>query len=417
MANIRNEIIKEEPSSYQAFVYRWTNVDKNKIYIGYHTGFWGDAYKHSGQCEDFNEDFQNENYQWDYEVLDYGTTDEMKNFERDLLKAAEARNSQEYYNQTNGGSGYFHINPITTKQLSINIKDGEYLAKDDSGNPLKIKKDLFQTLLESRIQVRVQDNPEAVKHIANEIDNNPEGTLNCDAITLLENRLGNGLHQLLDGSTTMMGTLKSNHGLYLTYNLIPESVHSKFTERDLRRVGLLLNPKQKNKKWESDDKDLEEDIIMLYQTKGTPVRSKENREFLVNMECNGQKISEIFAKCEETIRQGAYTAKGTPWILYKLPQHKTKIQKRIKEIHNTIKSTKVFAFSSEKYRWEDVTKHLVDNSKSKNKIINISVIIHHPKTTSEKKWNKQLNSNQYYMDGSCNQFGVKFLGFEYMPKY
>ena len=140
MANIRNEIIKEEPASYEAFVYRWTNVDNNKIYIGYHTGFIGDGYKHSGQCENFNEDFQNENYQWDYEVLDYGTTNEMKNSERDLLKAAEARHSDVYYNQTNAGSAYFHVNAITTEQIVDNINLQKYLQKDTNGDLLKIKK-------------------------------------------------------------------------------------------------------------------------------------------------------------------------------------------------------------------------------------------------------------------------------------
>jgi hypothetical protein len=274
MANVRNQIIKEEPASYEAFVYRWTNLEKNKIYIGYHTGFIGDGYKHSGQCEDFNEDFQNENYQWDYEVLDYGTTNEMKNLERDLLKAAEARNSDEYYNQTNAGSAYFHVNTITSKMLVDDINDKKYLVKD-----AKIKKDSFQELLQTRIQVRVEDNKEAVKHISNEIDD-AGGTKNCDSITLLENKLGDGKHQLLDGSTTMMGTLASKHGMYLTYNLIPEEVHKKFNDTSLREVALLLNPKQKKKKWESNDSDLVEHIMFKYQQKNEPIKSKENRKFL-----------------------------------------------------------------------------------------------------------------------------------------
>jgi hypothetical protein len=411
MANIRNQIIKEEPASYEAFVYRWTNLEKNKIYIGYHTGFIGDGYKHSGQCEDFNEDFQNENYQWDYEVLDYGTTDEMKNLERDLLKAAEARNSDEYYNQTNAGSAYFHVNTITSKMLVDDINDKKYLVKD-----AKIKKDAFQELLQTRIQVRVEDNKEAVKHISNEIDD-AGGTKNCDSITLLENKLGDGKHQLLDGSTTMMGTLASKHGMYLTYNLIPEEVHKKFNDTSLREVALLLNPKQKKKKWESNDTDLVEHIMFKYQQKNEPIKSKENRKFLENIGCNGQKVTQIFDKCKQLVELNSYIAKGTPWIRYALPQNKSKIETRVKEIENTIVNTKVFAFSSEKYRWEDVVMYLVDNNKLKNKLKNISVIVHFPKPKSEKKWNKELLKVEGYMESVCKQFEVNFLGFEYMQKY
>jgi hypothetical protein len=411
MANIRNQIIKEEPASYEAFVYRWTNLEKNKIYIGYHTGFIGDGYKHSGQCEDFNEDFQNENYQWDYEVLDYGTTDEMKNLERDLLKSVEARNSDEYYNQTNAGSAYFHVNTITSKMLVDDINDKKYLVKD-----AKIKKDAFQELLQTRIQVRVEDNKEAVKHISNEIDD-AGGTKNCDSITLLENKLGDGKHQLLDGSTTMMGTLASKHGMYLTYNLIPEEVHKKFNDTSLREVALLLNPKQKKKKWESNDTDLVEHIMFKYQQKNEPIKSKENRKFLENIGCNGQKVTQIFDKCKQLVELNSYIAKGTPWIRYALPQNKSKIETRVKEIENTIVNTKVFAFSSEKYRWEDVVMYLVDNNKLKNKLKNISVIVHFPKPKSEKKWNKELLKVEGYMESVCKQFEVNFLGFEYMQKY
>ena len=91
MAKITIKLIKDEPSSYDAFVYRWTNLINGRIYVGYHRGFVGDGYNHSGECPEFNEDFQNESYEWKYEVLDYGTTNEMKNLVRDLLKSVEMK--------------------------------------------------------------------------------------------------------------------------------------------------------------------------------------------------------------------------------------------------------------------------------------------------------------------------------------
>jgi len=416
MAKIKLFLIKNEPESYQAFLYRWTNLTNGRIYIGYHTGFVGDGYKHSGECKEFNEDFQNLSYEWKYEILEFGTTNEMKNLERDMLKSVEARNNKLYYNQTNGGSAYKHTNPITSAELVENILSGKYLAKDEFGNPLQLGKDKFKSLLESRIQVRGVELVDSVNHIADEIDEVGD-TQNCNPITLLENRISQGVHQLLDGSTTMMGTTKSKHGLYLRYNLIPYDIHSKFSEYDLRGIGFQLNPKQKQKKWESDDDDLTNHIMRGFELNKIPINSKENRDFLKRVGCNGRKISYIFKKCERLKTLGTYQSVGTPWISYKLPQHISKLEQRIKEIEKNVASTKVFCFSSEKYRWEDIVIFLLNNNKAKNKIKNISVIIHHPFPDSEVKWNINLIKIQSYMDGLISQFQLNFLGFEYMPKY
>lgn len=296
------------------------------------------------------------------------------------------------------------------------ILNGEYLAKDANGEPLKIKKDAFQELLDNRIQVRGQDNSDGVKHISDEIDEDG-GTQNCNPITLLEDFFKKGNHRLLDGSTTMVGTMSSKHGLYLKYNLVPYDVHSKLNEYNLREIGFILNPKQKNKKWESNDDDLKDHIMQGYQLYNIPIKSKENREFLEETGCNGTRITYIFNKCEKLKTLGTYAAKGTPWIIYKLPQNKIKLKERADAIRSNVLNTKVFEFSSEKYRWEDVAMHLVDNNKSKKKMTNISVIIHYPHPDSEKVWIRRLANVQNYMDGLTSQFGVKFLGFEYMPKY
>ena len=37
--------IKEPPKSYEAFIYKWTNLVNNRKYIGSHKGKIGDGYK------------------------------------------------------------------------------------------------------------------------------------------------------------------------------------------------------------------------------------------------------------------------------------------------------------------------------------------------------------------------------------
>ena len=47
------------PNKYEAYVYRFTNSDNGKIYIGFHKGSTVDKYQHSSRSKEFNEAFAN----------------------------------------------------------------------------------------------------------------------------------------------------------------------------------------------------------------------------------------------------------------------------------------------------------------------------------------------------------------------
>ena len=70
---------------YQAFLYQWFCVQLQKFYIGYHTGFVGDGYTESSENDDFVKDRHNPDLDWEYSVIGFGTTEEMKNKERDVF--------------------------------------------------------------------------------------------------------------------------------------------------------------------------------------------------------------------------------------------------------------------------------------------------------------------------------------------
>ena len=56
--------------------------------------------------------------------------------------------------------------------------------------------------------------------------------------------------------------------------------------------------------------------------------------------------------------------------IWNLLKHIHKIEIKVNEIEKNVPNTKVFNFSSEKYRWEDIVMYLADNDKSKKKKIN-----------------------------------------------
>ena len=64
--------ITESPESYEAYLYRFKNLENQKIYLGIHKGYVGDGYWHSSKNKEFAKDFANPNSKFRYEILEYG---------------------------------------------------------------------------------------------------------------------------------------------------------------------------------------------------------------------------------------------------------------------------------------------------------------------------------------------------------
>ena len=59
--------------TYEAYLYRFTNLSNGKMYIGIHKGYVGDGYWHSSKNKEFRKAFSDSSILWKYEVLDFGT--------------------------------------------------------------------------------------------------------------------------------------------------------------------------------------------------------------------------------------------------------------------------------------------------------------------------------------------------------
>lgn len=106
-----------------SFVYRWTNLTLNKIYIGWHKGTEDDGYVCSSSSDQFWDDYNNPNYEWQREILFKGTMPECQLLESQLLDSLDITSENVYNNKNNL---MFNFNEEIRSKLKIAaLKRGE----------------------------------------------------------------------------------------------------------------------------------------------------------------------------------------------------------------------------------------------------------------------------------------------------
>ena len=102
MENIVETIIPAPPSEYEAYLYKWTNLDIARMYVGWHKGSVNDEYNHSSTDDEFADVFQDSESKLKFEVMQYGTAKEIENSEAVYLRRVNAAKNPQYYNKWNG---------------------------------------------------------------------------------------------------------------------------------------------------------------------------------------------------------------------------------------------------------------------------------------------------------------------------
>jgi hypothetical protein len=99
---IKEVFIAEPPSHYEAFIYKYTDLETNKKYLGMHEGYLGDGYWNSSESAEFKKIMTDSTSNIKYEILEYGDIDEIKTKEHDILTKVDAKNNDDWYNMNNG---------------------------------------------------------------------------------------------------------------------------------------------------------------------------------------------------------------------------------------------------------------------------------------------------------------------------
>ena len=93
-------------NGYEGYLYRFTNLEKKKKYVGVHKGEFGDGYWNSATSSEMQKDLSSKDANFKYEILHYGNYDLMTVKEHEILTADDAVKNEFYYNRSLGSPKY-----------------------------------------------------------------------------------------------------------------------------------------------------------------------------------------------------------------------------------------------------------------------------------------------------------------------
>lgn len=109
----------------EAFVYCWTDMKTNKIYVGSHKGSDIDGYVSSSKY--LMDEYKKRPYDFTRQVIAHGSHRDMLKLESKILQASNAAKSDEFYNKHNNNGTYRAYGPKSdeSKEKMRNAKIGK----------------------------------------------------------------------------------------------------------------------------------------------------------------------------------------------------------------------------------------------------------------------------------------------------
>ena len=323
-------------SSYDAFVYEYTNIENGKKYVGSHLGTLGDGYWHSSRNLEFIDLFSGMSPIFEYKILGVGSFDEMKNLEAKIHKDNEVVSNKMYYNLAAAGSAF----KVPVRQDLI--KDFVF-PKVDKGDfnisELWNKSDLLDRGPNSKItalQVRYEDNPLIIeiRHLIKQKGD----TSDCSRILLVE--LENGHYMIIDGNSTLLAVSTIDFATKLRVAIIPKTFmdHYEINLDELRYLGQLMNPESEIIKTPTSTNDLIKTLQSFYVESDRKI--KFNSDYCLNyiysvLKCSPQKAGSIAKKAKKDYQTKAKLKSGSKVIDYnpkRNPLNHKKVVKRAEEL-------------------------------------------------------------------------------------
>jgi hypothetical protein len=369
------------PSIYEAFMYRYTDQDTNRMYVGIHKGYVGDGYWHSSSNKEFDKILSNSDSNLKYEILEYGDYNQMTVSEHKLLSSVDAKNNPLYFNKSNGSPKYRPIDLDKVKELVEGILSGKFNCDE-----MEAIDDISKL---QKLQVRMQEDSDHIKDISEKIDDAGGDPVKCNHVVIYEKRQENN-DIIGDGNHTIAAIVKSKHGRYVPVARIPADVHTDFTNEELIAVSNLLNKPPDIIKKRASKEDMIKYIIKQYNN-GVPVEDKSNKEFLKEMKFTNKQVSVIIATSKKEIELNNLQKANQLWIDYTTGTGKKTLINKVESYRD--KDTMCIALSSAMFKWDTVFNNIFDNTienhktkvreQGKSKIV---ILVYHNGPTSEDRW-------------------------------
>ena len=409
METLPKQVVKQNVAinydNSEAFVYKFTNLNNNSKYVGIHKGKPLDGYLNSSTNEKFHEDFLAPNAKFQYDVLQYGTYKYVQAVEHNMLKEVNAKDNDEYYNKTNGGS-----------DLSIpRINECKCVAEEIATKSYKgilAKFIALKSLSKFKLQIReLQLNSAHVTALRNII--NDKSTLEHLIIVILKNRFYNGRRGdlIIDGNHSIEAAITSRFAGAGSIPVleIPEDMHEHLTDDEIDIISLMCNPRSENPRLESSFEDIAKQICK-FRMKGLDSASKQIKDLKDHFRLSSSQKAKVSKIANQMYAE--QKPSDATWIDYGTGSEGREIKKLIeKECVTHGHHTGIFSkhYSTSKYNaWSDLYDMILYNEKNPNdKITTYKVRWYHTnndyKKTWEKKWQK---NNESVIDSLLKPHGI-----------
>ena len=284
-------IIPTPPDNYSGYLYKFTDTITGKMYIGVHKGTSTDSYWHSSTSKEFQKICSGNKPRLKYEILEYGDYKVMTVREHNILKAAKAKDNDEYFNKTNGSPQFQTIDYDKIEQLVTRINMGEFA----NGN-----KPISDIIELEKYQVRTEEDKSLINYIAQSVDDNLGNTSNCNPVTIFEGQGTDRADIIGNGSHTTKGVHKSKHGQDVSTNYIPFEETMGFTESELQAVCNLLNKSDLVKKKAVNKDDAVKYLVNCWMD-GIPLTDPGHEKYLNKLGFTNYMLASIMRDAENEI--------------------------------------------------------------------------------------------------------------------
>jgi len=365
---------------FQAFVYKFTNLKNNMIYIGYHKGKPYDGYYHSSTNKEFQNQFMNPDAKFKYEVLQYGSVNYCKSVEHKLLKQVDAANNTMYYNKTNGSPIMNIVDPELMSDIAAEItSDRSYSGVD------YILKELDR-LPEYKLQIRnITVDDEHITKIKNVI--NTKNSLKHLLVVVLLDRVYRGRKgdMIIDGNHSIQAAKKSKHGRngLIPVLEIPYDLHKDWSDDEVDLLAALLNPRNENPRLETNIETIAQ-LVSNLLNQGYDIGSKEiatiKQKFNVDS-AEGRKINVLAKQMFEE-----QNPSDTTWIDYGKSTDDGKLLKDKVAKENKKTGVLCRTFSTEKFGITESVEKMYEYIHDGINIDTYKIMFHFKDSDSQNTW-------------------------------
>ena len=321
----------------EAYLYRYTNTENQKIYVGIHK-HGEKAYFHSSTDEELKMATQGSKPILILEILQYGEYKQMQDAENAILTEVDATNNPQYYNKTNGSPSFKRSKTTNIQQAAdivAGFESGEYNLPprvNEKGEPIEPcgKMDIKELLARYEIhQVRdVQFDFSKVRDIKELIDAKGGNTDECDPINVLFcQTYPNGA--IINGSHTARAIELSDLA-----QEAPVAIHTDMSVNG-ETLDMISNMRNRRPEKIKSDSTLEDLAALLVKNKIASVKFDfEGADALRIMELNNILLASDKKKIKELAveKWNKYSEGSRPVVRvdYRHPDNKKKAKKQAK---------------------------------------------------------------------------------------